>query len=59
MDKEVKQFNSFEQLYKRNLTEFEINEMKQNLFGFLDLLIEIDKEQKKDDRYNSVNNSKR
>ena len=58
MDKEVKQFNSFEQLYKRNLTEFEINEMKQNLFGFLDLLIEIDKEQK-NDRYNSINDSKR
>jgi hypothetical protein len=47
MDKEVKQFNSFEQLYKRNLSESEISEINQNLIGFFKLLIEIDLEQKK------------
>ena len=59
MDKEVKQFNSFEQLYKRNLNELEISEINQNLIGFFKLLIEIDLEQKKNDRYSSVNNPKR
>lgn len=59
MDKEVKQFNSFEQLYKRNLNKLEISEINQNLIGFFKLLIEIDLEQKKNDRYHSVNNSKR
>jgi len=47
MDKEVKQFNPFEKLYKRNLNESEIREMEQNLVGFFKLLIEIDLEQKK------------
>ena len=59
MDQEEKQFNSFERLYKRNLNEPEINEMKQNLIGFFELLIEIDLEQKKNDRYNCTENSKR
>jgi len=37
----------------------ELFEANSNLIGFVELLIEIDKEQKKDDRYDSVNNSKR
>lgn len=59
MYKESKQFNSFEKLYKRNLNESEIRDISQNLIGFFKLLIEIDREQKKNDRYNSVNNPKR
>ena len=47
MDKEVKQFNPFEKLYKRNLNESEIREMEQNLVGFFKLLFEIDLEHKK------------
>lgn len=47
MDKEVTQFNSLEKLYKRSLSVYEMSEAKQNLFGFLELLIEIDKEQRK------------
>ena len=58
MDKEIKQFNSFEQLYKRNLNESEIRDINQNLIGFFKLLIEIDL-QKKNDRYHSVNNPKK
>jgi hypothetical protein len=57
--KESKKFNAFEKLYKQELTEYEKANIKNNLFGFLELLIEIDKEQKEDDRYNSVNNSKK
>jgi len=57
--KEVKKFNVFEKLYKQELTEHEKTSIEHNLLGFLELLIEIDKEQNKDDRYNSVNNSKR
>ena len=34
-------------------------EATSNLHGFIELLIEIDKEQKNDDRHNSINNSKR
>jgi hypothetical protein len=51
--------NKYQQLYKRKLTEKELFEINQNLIGFFKLLIEIDLEQKKNDRYNSVNNSKR
>jgi hypothetical protein len=38
--------NPFEKLYKRKLSDDEIAEMKHNFFGFMDLLMEIDKEQK-------------
>lgn len=51
--------NICQKLYKKKLTEKELFEANSNLIGFLELLIEIDKEQKKDDRYNSVNNSKK
>ena len=44
---EVKQFNPFEKLYNRELAESEINEIRHNLLGFVELLLEIDKEQKK------------
>ena len=49
----------YNQLYKRKLLPEEIYEANQNLIGFFKLLIEIDLEQKKDDRYNSFNNSKK
>lgn len=49
----------YEKLYKRNLTKEESLEANSNLIGFIELLIEIDKEQKNNDRYNSINNSKR
>jgi hypothetical protein len=51
--------NIYQQLYKEKLTREELLEANSNLIGFIELLIEIDKEQKKDDRYNSVNNPKR
>jgi len=51
--------NIYEKLYKRKLTKEELLETNSNLIGFIELLIEIDKEKKRDDRYNSVNNSKR
>ena len=51
--------NTYQKLYKRNLTKEELLEANSNLIGFIELLIEINKEQKRDDRYNSVKNSKR
>ena len=51
--------NIYQKLYKKNLTHEELLEANSNLIGFIELLIEIDREQKKNDRYNSVNNSKR
>ena len=41
--------NIYEKLYNRNLTKEELLEADGNLIGFIELLIEIDKEQKKDD----------
>lgn len=49
----------FEKLYKRNLKTNEAYEIDQNLLGFFNLLIEIDKENKINDRHNSSNNPKR
>lgn len=46
MKDQTKQLNPFEKLYKRELTPDELAEIKHNFFGFMDLLIEIDKEQK-------------
>ncbi len=51
--------NYYEKLYKRKLNKKELLEANSNLTGFIQLLIEIEKEQKRDDRYNSINNSKR
>jgi len=51
--------NIYQKLYKRELTKEELFEANNNLIGFFELLIEINKEQKKNDRYNSINNSKR
>lgn len=47
----TKQPNTFEKLYKKKLSSNEQEEMKHNLFGYLELLLEIDREQKerKDD----------
>ena len=47
-------FDSLEKLYKRKLTAQEISEASQNLDGFFELLIEIDLEQNRNDRYNSL-----
>ena len=43
--------NPFEKLYKKKLSSDEQEEIKHNLYGYLELLIEIDREQKerKDD----------
>ena len=41
--------NNYENLYKRNLSKEELLEANSNLIGFIELLIEIDKENKKDD----------
>ena len=49
----------YEKLYKRNLTKEELLEVNSNLTGFIELLIEIDRQQKRNDRHNSINNSKR
>ena len=49
----------YQKLYKRKLTEEELFEANSNLIGFFELLIEIDNDLKEDDRYNSVNNSKK
>lgn len=46
MKNQTKQLNPFEKLYKRELASDELAEIKHNFFGFMDLLIEIDKEQK-------------
>lgn len=46
MKNQTKQSNPFEKLYKRELTVDELAEIKHNFFGFMDLLMEIDKEQK-------------
>ncbi len=44
---------------KKILGQVQEEEATSNLLGFIELLIEIDKEQKNDDRHNSINNSKR
>lgn len=49
----------YNKLYKRQLLSEEVYEANKNLIGFFELLIEIDKELKRDDRYNSVNYSKK
>ena len=49
----------YNQLYKRKLLPEEIYEVNQNLIGFFKLLIEIDLEKKKNDRYDSTDNSKK
>ncbi len=51
--------NIYQKLYKKELKKEEVFEIENNLYGFFELLIEIDKEQKKNDRYNSVNNSRK
>ncbi|GAH46225.1 unnamed protein product [marine sediment metagenome] len=51
--------NIYQKLYKKELNNEEILEIENNLFGFFELLIEIYKELKKDDRHNSTNNSKK
>lgn len=51
--------STYQKLYKRELTKEELLEINSNLTGFIEILIEIDKEQKKDDRYHSIDNSKR
>jgi len=49
----------FDQLYKKKLETNEAFEISQNLLGFINLLIDIDKENKTNDRYNSSNDSKK
>ncbi|MCL4386308.1 MAG: hypothetical protein M1479_07055 [Actinobacteria bacterium] len=51
--------SNLEKLYKRKLTKKELFEINNNLLGLINLLIEIDDEKNKDDRYNSSDNSKR
>ena len=46
MPEEKPKFNPFEKLYKRKLSDDENAEIRHNFFGLMDLLIEIDKEQK-------------
>lgn len=46
LDEKTKQSSTFEKLYKRKLSEDETAEIRHNFFGLMDLLIEIDKEQK-------------
>jgi len=48
----------YNKLYKRQLLPEEIREANQNLIGFFELLIEIDKEHNKNDRYYSTDDSK-
>ncbi len=43
----MEQLNPYEKLYNRNLSENEMAEIKHNLLGYLKLLIEVDKQQKK------------
>lgn len=45
------QLNHFEKLYRKKLSSDEQEEIGHNLYGYLDLLLEIDREQKerKDD----------
>ena len=43
----VQQLDSYEKLYKRKLSEDEKAEMRYNLVGFFELLLEIEKESKK------------
>ncbi len=51
--------NIYQKLYKKELKKEEKFEIENNLFGFFELLIEINKELEKDDRHNSTNNSKK
>lgn len=51
--------NVLQKLYKRELSKEEQFEATNNLAGFLELLIEIDKELKRDDRYSSTKYSKK
>lgn len=44
----IKQLNPFEKLYKRKLSDDELAEIRHNLFGYMDLLLEMDREQKQD-----------
>lgn len=50
---------TYKKLYKRELTKEEVFEATNNLVGFFELLIEIDKELKEDDRYSSTQYSKK
>lgn len=45
-EKRRTQLNPFEKLYQKKLSDDELAEMKHNFFGFMDLLMEIDREQK-------------
>lgn len=51
--------NIYQNLYKGKLSKEELLEVESNLVGFLELLIEIDRELKNNDRHNSTNNSER
>jgi hypothetical protein len=50
-ENQATQLNAFEELYRKKLTPDELEEMRHNLFGYLELLLEIDRERKerKDD----------
>ncbi|HHX67080.1 MAG TPA: hypothetical protein GX708_03365 [Gallicola sp.] len=51
--------NIYKKLYKRKLSKEEVFEATSNLAGFFELLIEIDKELKRNDRYSSIKYSKK
>jgi len=51
--------NIYQKLYKKELTKEEILEANGNLMGFIELLMQIDKEQRRNDRHNSVKNSRK
>ena len=48
MEDQTKQkLNPFEKLYKKELNSDDLAEMKHNFFGFMDLLLKLDEEQKR------------
>ena len=48
MKEETQQFNPYEKLVNRKLTEEELREVQENLLGFVELLLETDKENRQE-----------
>ncbi len=48
MKEEPKEFNPYEKLLKRRLTEDELRETQENLLGFIELLLEADRENRQE-----------
>jgi len=58
MEKVAEKLNCYEKLYQKKLSSDEVSEIKGNLTNFFKLLIEIDKQQKSNERKEVSNERK-